>query len=234
MRQITSFAVDIDGTITEDGGGMLHLPAVLELRILERMGFKVIFVTGRSSFEAYTLAVFTGTTKIAVSENGGVITKSPEEHLVLGDKKICMEGYNVLKDHIDGVKNKPVFARMSEVVLCRNFDIGHAQQILKEYKLPLYISDSRYAYHLNQIGVDKSTGLTEALRILGLEVRDSVAIGDSETDIPLFRSCGYSVCLGHAEENVKRNASQVTSAKHGEGLVQAIQFLSQNFFELGP
>ena len=57
---------------------MLHLPAVLELRILERMGFKVIFVTGRSSFEDYTLAVFTGTTKIAVSENGGVITKSPE------------------------------------------------------------------------------------------------------------------------------------------------------------
>ena len=36
--------------------------------------------------------------------------------MVLGDKKICMEGFNVLKDHIDGVKNKPVFARMSEVV----------------------------------------------------------------------------------------------------------------------
>lgn len=234
MRQITSFAIDIDGTITENGGGMLHLPAVLELRILERMGFKVIFVTGRSSFEAYTLAVFAGTTKVAVSENGGVITRSPAEHLVLGDKKICMEGYNVLKDHIEGVKNKPVFGRMSEVVLCRNFDIDHARQVLNEHKLPLYLSDSKYAYHINKIGVNKSTGLTEALKILGLEARDSVAIGDSETDIPLFRSCGYSICLGHAEENVKRNATQVTSAKHGEGLVQAIQFLSQNFFELKP
>jgi phosphoglycolate phosphatase len=213
---------------------MLHLPAVLELRILERMGFKVIFVTGRSSFEAYTLAVFAGTTKVAVSENGGVITKSPEEHLVLGDKKICVEGYNVLKDHIEGIKNKPVFGRMSEVVLCRNFDIDRARQILNEHKLPLYLSDSKYAYHINNIGVDKFTGLTEALRILGLESRDSVAIGDSETDIPLFRSCGYSICLGHAEENVKRNATQVTSANHGEGLVQAIQFLSQNFFELKP
>ncbi len=213
---------------------MLHLPAVLELRILERMGFKVIFVTGRSSFEAYTLAVFAGTTKVAVSENGGVITKSPEEHLVLGDKKICVEGYNVLKDHIEGIKNKPVFGRMSEVVLCRNFDIDRARQILNEHKLPLYLSDSKYAYHINNIGVDKFTGLTEALRILGLEARDSVAIGDSETDIPLFRSCGFSICLGHAEENVKQNATQVTSAKHGEGLVQAIQFLSQNFFELKP
>jgi phosphoglycolate phosphatase len=232
LRQITSFAVDIDGTITEDGGGMLHLPAVLELRILERMGFKVIFVTGRSSFEAYTLAVFAGTTRIAVSENGGVITTGPEEHLVLGDKKVCVEGYNVLKDHIKGVKIKPVFGRMSEVVLCRSFDIESAQLVLNEYKLPLYLSDSKYAYHINQVGVDKSTGLSEALRILGLEAKDSVAIGDSETDIPLFRSCGYSICLGHAEESVKRNATQIMSSEHGEGLVQAIQLISKDFFEI--
>lgn len=231
MRQITSFAVDIDGTITENGGGMLHLPAVLELRILERMGFRVIFVTGRSAFEAYTLAVFAGTTKIAVSENGGVITKSPQEHLVLGDKKICMEGYKILKDNLEGVKNKPVFGRMSEVVLCRNFDIDRAREIFDEHKLPLYLSDSKYAYHINSLGVDKSKGLTQALRILGLEVSDSVAIGDSATDIPIFRSCGYSISLGHAEENVKQNAAYVTSAEHGEGLTEAIQFLSQKFFE---
>jgi hydroxymethylpyrimidine pyrophosphatase-like HAD family hydrolase len=151
--------------------------------------------------------------------------------LVLGDKRICMEGYNVLKDHIEGVKNKPVFGRMSEVVLCRNFDIDRAQLILNEYNLPLYLSDSKYAYHINQAGVDKSTGLTEALRFLGLDAKDSVAIGDSETDIPIFKSCGYSICLGHAEESVKRNATHVISAKYGEGLVQAIQHLSQNFFE---
>jgi phosphoglycolate phosphatase (TIGR01487 family) len=232
LGQITSFAIDIDGTITENGGGILHLPAVLELRILERMGFKVIFVTGRSSFEAYSLAVFAGTTKIVVSENGGVITKSPVDNLILGDKKICMKGYNLLRDHIEGVTNKPVFMRMSEVVLCRSFDIVRAQQILNEHKLPLYLSDSKYAYHINQIGIDKFTGLAEALKILGLDARDNVAIGDSETDIPLFRSCGYSICLGHADANVKRNATQVTSAKHGEGLLQAIQILSQNFFEI--
>jgi phosphoglycolate phosphatase len=33
---------------------------------------------------------------------------------------------------------------------------------------------------------------------------------------------------------VKQNATQVVSAKHGEGLVQAIQFVSQKFFELQP
>ncbi len=210
---------------------MLHLPAILELRILEQMGFRVIYVTGRSSFEAYTLAVFAGTTKISVAENGGVITKSPQEHLVLGDKKICMEGYNVLKNNINGVKCKEVFSRMSEVVLCRNFDIVDAQRILDQHGLGLYLSDSMYAFHINQRGINKSTGLIKALQILGLDAGNSVAIGDSETDIPLFRSCGYSISLGHAEEKVKQKASIAVNAKHGEGLVQAIQLLAQNFFQ---
>lgn len=231
MGHITSFAIDIDGTITENGGGMLHLPAILELRILEQMGFRVIYVTGRSSFEAYTLAVFAGTTKISVAENGGVITKSPQEHLVLGDKKICMEGYNVLNNNINGVKYKEVFSRMSEVVLCRNFDIVDAQRILDQHGLGLYLSDSKYAFHINQRGINKSTGLIKALQMLGLDAGNSVAIGDSETDIPLFRSCGYSISLGHAEEKVKQKASIAVDAKHGEGLVQAIQLLAQNFFQ---
>jgi phosphoglycolate phosphatase len=231
LGHITSLAIDIDGTITENGGGMLHLPAILELRILEQMGFRVIYVTGRSSFEAYTLAVYAGTTKISVAENGGVITKSPQNHLVLGDKKICMEGYNVLKNNINGIKHKEVFSRMSEVVLCRNFDIVDAQRIFDQHGLALYLSDSKYAYHINQRGINKSTGLIKALQILGLDVDNSVAIGDSETDIPLFKSCGYSISLGHAEERVKQKASTAVDAKHGEGLVQAIELLAQNFFQ---
>lgn len=232
MRHITSFAIDIDGTVTENGGGALHLPAILELRILERMGFRVIFVTGRSSFEAYSLAVFAGTTKITVSENGGVVSKGPQDHLVLGNKKICIDGYNIIKAHISDIRHKPVFGRMSEVVLCRNFDISRAQKILDENGLPLYLTDSKYAYHINQTGIDKSTGLMEALRILGLDIDCCAAVGDSETDIPLFRACGYSICLGHAEKKEKSYASKVIYGEYGEGLVQAIQFLSQEHFEL--
>ncbi|MDH5698077.1 MAG: HAD hydrolase family protein, partial [Nitrosopumilus sp.] len=65
-----TFAVDIDGTITENGGGRIHLDALDALRRLTSMGHDVIFVTGRSSIEGYLLSVFGGTTKIAVGENG--------------------------------------------------------------------------------------------------------------------------------------------------------------------
>jgi len=48
-----TFAVDIDGTITENGGGRIHLDAIEALRRLTNMGHDVIYVTGRSSVEAY-------------------------------------------------------------------------------------------------------------------------------------------------------------------------------------
>ena len=66
VTPIKVFAIDIDGTVTENGGGILYLPAISMLRYLERMGYHVIYVTRRSSIEAYILAVFAGTTKIAI------------------------------------------------------------------------------------------------------------------------------------------------------------------------
>jgi hydroxymethylpyrimidine pyrophosphatase-like HAD family hydrolase len=71
MTSFKAFAIDIDGTLTENGGGIIHLPAVQNFRTLEKLGYRIIYVTGRSSIEAYILSVFTGTTKIAVGENGG-------------------------------------------------------------------------------------------------------------------------------------------------------------------
>jgi len=61
-----TFAVDIDGTLTENGGGRIHLDALEALRHLTNMGHDVIFVTGRSSVEGFLLSVFGGTTKISL------------------------------------------------------------------------------------------------------------------------------------------------------------------------
>jgi phosphoglycolate phosphatase (TIGR01487 family) len=231
---IKVFAVDIDGTLTENGGGMVHLPALAKLRYLEKMGYIVIYVTGRSSVEAYILAVFGGTTKIAIGENGGVVTTAPQDHRVLASKEKCMQGYEVLEKAIRGVKRKPVFPRMSEVVLFRTFDRKQGQRLFDEYNLPLYLSDSKYAFHINEKGINKAYGLKEVLNMLELEPNQVVAIGDSETDIPMYDICGYSIALDHAEENVKAHADHVVSGKEGLGLVEAIDFVAFNYLGMKP
>ncbi len=226
---IKVFAVDIDGTLTENGGGVVSLQALAKLRYLDRLGYSVIYVTGRSSIEAFVLAVFGGTTRLAVGENGGAITLAPQEHKLLASREKCMQGYELLKKSLDGVQEKPVFPRMTEVVMLRTFDLTEGQKILDEHGLPLYLNDSKYAFHINEKGVDKALGLKEALKILKAEPEETVAIGDSDTDITMFEICGHSVALGHADEQVKAKASHVVSGMEGVGLIEAIDHVAFNY-----
>ena len=226
---IKAFAVDIDGTLTENGNGMVYLPAVSKMRFLEKIGYKVFFVTGRSSIEAYVLSVFLGITRVAIGENGGVVSKGPSDHTILGNKDLCLKGFEILKQSISNVDTKPVFPRLSEVVLQRTFDIEEGKKIFKEKGLKLDLVDSKYAFHINEVGVNKAKGLNLALEFLHIEPNEVVAIGDSETDVPVFGNCGLSIALGHSDDEVKAHADHVVSGKEGVGLCDAIDYVSLNY-----
>ncbi len=224
--QKKTFAVDIDGTITENGGGRIHLDALDALRKLTYMGHNVIFVTGRSSVEGFLLSVFGGTTKIAVGENGGCITFDSNDHMLLGNIEECKEAFQIIKQNIDNVKEKSVFPRLTEVVLERTFDLQLASKILKENDIRVELSDSQYAYHINSSGIDKGTGFVEIMKKLSISRDDVISIGDSATDIPLFKVGKTSVALGNASDLVKSEATFTVTGKAGDGVLEALDKLA--------
>ena len=227
-----TFAVDIDGTITENGGGRIHLDALDALRRLTTMGHNVIYVTGRSSVEGFLLSVFGGTTKIAVGENGGCITLGSDDHILLGNIDECKSAFNVIQNNIENVKEKCVFPRMTEVVLERTFDLDLARELLSEKNIHVELSDSQYAYHINSPGVDKGTGFTKIMEKLSVSRDDVIAIGDSATDIPLFKVAKTSIALGNASDQVKSEASMVMSASAGDGVLEALDKLAPRLSEI--
>lgn len=226
LLQEKIFAVDIDGTITENGAGRIHLDALDALRHMIRLGHKVIFVSGRSSVEGYILSVFGGMTRIAVGENGGAITSGPSDHRLLGNKDECMKAFELLKSKIPEVREKPVFPRMTEVVLERTFDLELAKKIMAENNMPVDLSDSQYAIHINSKGINKGRGFSEVLTMLSASPSDVIAIGDSETDVPLFKISGQSIALGNAVESVKSHASMTVSGKAGDGVIEALEYIA--------
>lgn len=227
-----TFAVDIDGTITENGGGRIHLDALAALRNLKNIGHNVIFVSGRSSVEGYLLSIFGGTTNIAVGENGGCITFGPNNHKLLGNKEECIEVFEFLKSKIDNVVEKPVFPRLTEVVLERTFDIELAKKIVSKNNLDARLSDSQYAFHINSSGINKGRGFKEVMKMLSVTKDDVIAIGDSETDVPLFKIAKTSVALGNAFESVQSQATFSVSAKSGDGLLEALDKLAPKLSEV--
>ena len=227
-----TFAVDIDGTITENGVGRINLDALSALRHMTKIGHNVIFVSGRSSVEGYLLSVFGGTTHLAVGENGGCITQGPTTHTLLGNKEECFRAFEILKSNLDNVREKPVFPRMTEVVLERTFDIEEGKKIALENNLNVVLADSQYAFHINSKGIDKARGFEEVMKMLAISNDDVIAIGDSETDVPLFKIAKTSVALGNSSEFVKSNASFCTSAKSGDGLIEALDKLASMLSEI--
>jgi hypothetical protein len=222
-----TFAVDVDGTITLNGMGAIHLGALSRLRSLKEEGHNVILVSGRSSVEGYLLSIFGGLTHLAVGENGGCITFGDKiQHRMLGNKGECIHALATIQSKLDiEIKEKPVFPRMTEVVLERTFDIEKAQKIIVENNLNVVLTDSGYAYHINSKGVDKGSGFMEAIKMLEIDVNDTIAIGDSDTDVPLFKAVKNNIAVANSTENLKKLAKIVTTKKSGEGVLEGLDIM---------
>ena len=94
------------------------------------------------------------------------------------------------------------------------------------------LSDSQYAFHINSGGINKGKGFEEVMRILSVTKDDVIAIGDSKTDIPLFKIAKTSVALGNAFDSVKTQATFSVSAKSGDGLIDALDKLAPKLSEI--
>ena len=222
-----TFAIDIDGTITLNGMGQIHLEALSRLRSLKDEGHNVILVTGRSSVEGYLLSIFGGLTHMAVGENGGCISFGDEiQHKLLGNKGECIHALATIQAKLNAeVKEKSVFPRMTEVVLERTFDIEKAQKVIDDNNLNVVLADSGYAYHINSKGVDKGSGFLEVVKMLDIDVNDTIAIGDSDTDEPLFKVVKNSIAVANSTENLKKSAKIVTTKQSGEGVLEGLDII---------
>jgi hypothetical protein len=227
-----TFAVDIDGTITENGGGRIHLGALSSLRHMRRLGHNVILVSGRSSIEGYLLAVYGGLNTVAVGENGGCITHGANDHVLLGDKAKCTDALQLIRSKLSSVKEKPVFPRLTEVVLERTFDIEDAKKIIGANDLDVVLSDSQYAIHINSSGINKASGFKHVMKMLDIYPQDVISIGDSDTDVPLFELASMSVAVGNALDSVKSNATMAVRAHAGDGVIEALDKLAPLISEM--
>jgi hypothetical protein len=59
-----------------------------------------------------------------------------------------------------------------------------------------------------------------------------IAIGDSATDIPLFRVAKTSIALGNSSEYVQSQATMTTTAKSGDGVIEALDKLAPTLSEV--
>ena len=69
----------------------------------------------------------------------------------------------------------------------------------------------------------KGRGIEAVNTHFGFKTENTLAFGDAENDIPMFKAVGCAVAMGHALPDVKAQANDVTDSVENEGITQYLE-----------
>ena len=72
-------------------------------------------------------------------------------------------------------------------------------------------------------GTTKGAAITDHVARLGLDIVDSIGIGDSYNDLEMLQVCGVGIAMGNADDAVKSYADEVTASVHDDGVFAAFR-----------
>lgn len=215
-----ALASDYDGTLAKDG--KVGEQTIQALERVKASGRKLLLVTGRLLEDLKQVFPELEFFDYVVAENGAVLynTAMLTERL-LGeppDKRFLQAL------HDQGV---PV---VSGRVIVATWHPHETQVIetIEKLNLKLQVIFNKGAVMILPNGVDKSTGLLEALHDLQLLAHDVVGFGDAENDYSFLSQCGCAIAVANALPSLKEQVDYTTHASHGDGVVEGIEMLLTN------
>ena len=96
-------------------------------------------------------------------------------------------------------------------------------ETIRDLGLELQVIFNKGAVMVLPAGINKATGLAQALDRLGLSPRNAVGMGDAENDHAFLSTCACAVAVANALPSLKEEADLVTRADHGAGVEELIE-----------
>ena len=83
--------------------------------------------------------------------------------------------------------------------------------------------NGKWAVDFTHCDANKGTAAARAAAMAGVDLDNSVAIGDSYNDLPMLRACGLAIAMDGAPREVLSAAQHVVPSVHVDGLSTAIE-----------
>jgi phosphoglycolate phosphatase (TIGR01487 family) len=233
-RRLKLVMADVDGTLTPGGEVTDHL--VLEsIRRLEEQGIRVGLVSGRTMPMLESLAGRLGISGPLIAENGGVAKLKAGGQLVgLGySRRPALQALERLKSRFPGgIKEREDNRdRRVDIVF---WSQGVATEELRSNLGNAQLLDSGYILHLMQPGISKGRTLMRLLDQMGdgsLSPTEILVVGDSTTDLSLFRLFPHSVLVANPRlpatdrETLRQATEYLSEGEYGDGFAEVARHI---------
>jgi HAD superfamily hydrolase (TIGR01484 family) len=217
MRYLT-LCTDYDGTLATEGTVFPETAAALEQLIAS--GRRPVLVTGRELDQLKTVCSCLHLFDYVVAENGALLyeprtdtetplARRPPDSFVAALRARGVERISVGRAII------ATWEPWETVVI----------ETIKDHGLELQVIFNKGAVMILPAGVNKASGLTAALKKMGLSAHNAVGIGDAENDHALLALCECGVATANALPTLKEAADFVTTGERGAGVTEVIQGL---------
>ncbi len=178
--QLCAVALDYDGTIARDGRAD---PLVLEaVREAQARGIVVIVATGRILAELQSVLPEHELFDAIVAENGAVL-----KHSQTRSRRLT---HSASQELLDELVTREIAVTSGECII--EADAADAPTILeaiRELELPLVLQFNHSRVMILPQGVNKASGLREALHSFRLSLHNCIGIADAENDCAMLEAC---------------------------------------------
>jgi hydroxymethylpyrimidine pyrophosphatase-like HAD family hydrolase len=146
---------------------------------------------------------------------------------ILADLNVCEDAFRKLSAEFPMQRYNSARYRFTDIALQRTFDAKAADKRAQELGLPVEVIDTTYAVHIKDKRVDKGTGLVRIAKRMNIDLSEFAAIGDSNSDLPMYRLAGFRASVGNAGPELKQDSDYVARAEYGNGFAEIINYMNE-------
>jgi 5-amino-6-(5-phospho-D-ribitylamino)uracil phosphatase len=240
MGKYKLLALDMDGTVLNDDQVVSEANSQAIAAAIAA-GVTVMFSTGRGIQSARPFIDELKLQSPIVTVNGSEVWRVPDELY----KRHLMEAKRIRQMHemaieydswfwayaVEGVYNRDNWPGEIDHIEWMKFgfyseNLEKLAAIRKELGSwgVFEISNSHpFNLEMNPLGISKATGLFDICGLLGIEMSEVIAMGDSLNDLAMIRAAGLGVAMGNAQDEVKQSAEIITASNVEDGVARIIE-----------
>ena len=211
-----ALASDYDGTLAHDG--VLDDLITAALDRFRASGRRLLMVTGRELPDLQGVCHVLDKFDWIVAENGALLYRPADGFTQL----LCPPASAALAQKLGEAHAQPLSVGRA-IIATREPYHTLTFELIKELGLELQVIFNKGAVMVLPTGVNKATGLTCALKEMGIDPLNVVGVGDAENDHAFLALCGIGVAVGNALPMLKERADFVVAGKRGFGVTELIE-----------